>query len=258
MKLYHLGFYEQEKTLVQQYVLHRSKERNYPDEYMEKLAPYIQALYNDFAFTPNVDLWDDALVQKAAKFANIAHKAQRRKFIDTPYILHPLEVASRLTLIEGITPHELAAALLHDVVEDCGVSHDTINQQFGETVAKHLFYLTDIATPEDGNRSQRMEVNRVHLKLAPAITQNIKIVDVLTNTRSIVICDPNFTKTYVPELHIMRDSFNTTKDLPSMALAWFNQMDDLSLQVMDLQNQYNIVKIDKKKPNSSLLKNPQL
>ena len=73
------------------------------------------------------------LTDKAAIFAVNAHSGQRRKAGNIPYILHPMEAA---TIIAGMTADEnvIAAGLLHDTVEDCGISADTIKEEFGEYV----------------------------------------------------------------------------------------------------------------------------
>ena len=73
------------------------------------------------------------LVEKAIGFATKAHEGQVRKFGNIPYILHPLEVAN---IIATITPDQetIAAGVLHDTVEDCGVLPETIRKEFGPRV----------------------------------------------------------------------------------------------------------------------------
>lgn len=74
-------------------------------------------------------------LQEATIFATKAHDGMRRKGNDQAYIFHPLEVlslASMLTKDEDI----LCAAVLHDVVEDAGVSIDEIKERFGDNVAQ--------------------------------------------------------------------------------------------------------------------------
>lgn len=71
----------------------------------------------------------------AIKFATDAHAGQRRKLDASPYILHPLEVA---TIVSKLTDDEdvICAALLHDVVEDTSHDIDEIRKLFGERVAE--------------------------------------------------------------------------------------------------------------------------
>ena len=71
--------------------------------------------------------------EEAVAFAMEAHKGQTRKMSNTPYILHPLEVAA----IAGTMTDELevlAAAVLHDTVEDCNVDPYVIRDKFGSRV----------------------------------------------------------------------------------------------------------------------------
>ncbi|MEN6356554.1 MAG: bifunctional (p)ppGpp synthetase/guanosine-3',5'-bis(diphosphate) 3'-pyrophosphohydrolase [Armatimonadota bacterium] len=82
--------------------------------------------YNDAA--------DTDLIRRAYKFASEAHKDQKRESGE-PYIIHPLATADILTDLEMDTA-SVAAALLHDVVEDQDYSNDDIKQKFGGEIAE--------------------------------------------------------------------------------------------------------------------------
>ena len=73
------------------------------------------------------------LVSEAVVFAVRAHDGMRRKKSDAPYILHPMEAA---VIVGSMTDDQnlIAAAALHDVVEDAGVSIDEIEERFGKRV----------------------------------------------------------------------------------------------------------------------------
>jgi len=75
------------------------------------------------------------LEEEAIIFAAQAHSGQVRKGSNTPYILHPMEVAA---IVGSMTddPEIIAAAVLHDTLEDAHISLDEIAAQFGERVAK--------------------------------------------------------------------------------------------------------------------------
>lgn len=75
------------------------------------------------------------LIDRAIGFAARAHEGQRRKIGDVPYIAHPVGVAM-LLMEMGCRPAVVAAALLHDVVEDTGVSLKEIERSFGSEVAE--------------------------------------------------------------------------------------------------------------------------
>ena len=73
-------------------------------------------------------------IHKAIEFATKSHDGQVRKGTDTPYIVHPFEVA--LILIQyGVDEDVICAGLLHDVVEDTSVTLEEIQQLFGDRVA---------------------------------------------------------------------------------------------------------------------------
>ncbi len=76
---------------------------------------------------------DASLVRRAYDFALEKHKFQRRED-GTPYITHPLAVAMTLAKA-GYESDLIAAALLHDVVEDCGVTVKTLEEKFGSQIA---------------------------------------------------------------------------------------------------------------------------
>ena len=77
------------------------------------------------------------MVSKAIVFATKAHEGQFRKATKIPYILHPMECA---VIISGMTTDEemIAAALLHDTVEDCDVTIEDIRREFGSRVAQFV------------------------------------------------------------------------------------------------------------------------
>lgn len=76
---------------------------------------------------------DTALVERAYRFAEKAHTGQKRK-TGEPYISHPYTIALRLADLK-LDQSTIAAALLHDVVEDCGIPIETIQKEFGDDVA---------------------------------------------------------------------------------------------------------------------------
>ena len=144
------------------------------------------------------------LVDRATVFATAAHAAvgQTRKYTGEPYIVHPIEVAS-IVKEAGGTEAMIAAALLHDVLEDTNVTFDLLIEQFGSEVAELVLWLTDISKPEDGNRSTRKALDRQHSAAAPAEAQTVKVADLISNTRSIVAHDLNFAKVYLEEKRLL-------------------------------------------------------
>jgi GTP pyrophosphokinase len=87
---------------------------------------------------------DKELIRKAFDVAVDAHSKQRRK-TGEPYIFHPIAVAKIVAKEIGLGAVSIAAALMHDVVEDTHYTLDDIEQQFGETIAKIVNGLTKIS-----------------------------------------------------------------------------------------------------------------
>jgi (p)ppGpp synthase/HD superfamily hydrolase len=144
------------------------------------------------------------IVEHARIFATAAHTAvaQLRKYSGEPYIVHPAEVAGIVATVAH-TPEMLAAAWLHDVVEDTGVTNEVIRAEFGADVAELVGWLTDVSRPEQGNRAIRKAIDRAHSAMAPAEAQTIKLADLISNTRSIVAHDEKFARTYLEEKRLL-------------------------------------------------------
>lgn len=87
---------------------------------------------------------DKELIRKAFEIAVDAHSNQRRK-TGEPYIFHPIAVAKIVATEIGLGATSIAAALLHDVVEDTEYTIDDIEQLFGETIARIVNGLTKIS-----------------------------------------------------------------------------------------------------------------
>lgn len=145
------------------------------------------------------------LIEKARAFATAAHAAvgQLRKYTFEPYIVHPAEVAALVATVPGHTPEMIAAAWLHDTVEDTGVTSELIRKEFGDEVAELVGWLTDVSRPDHGNRAARKAVDRAHTAGAPAAAQTIKLADLIANTRSIMAHDEKFAVTYLAEKRML-------------------------------------------------------
>ena len=146
----------------------------------------------------------DPLIRSAAFFAVAAHGAigQVRKYTGEPYYLHPFAVAALVSQVSN-SPVMIAAALLHDVVEDTKVDLGTILGTFGPEVACLVDDLTDASRPTDGNREIRKAIDRAHSEAASPDAQTIKVADLIDNTRSIVERDPAFAKVYLAEKRLL-------------------------------------------------------
>ncbi|MBP5673201.1 MAG: bifunctional (p)ppGpp synthetase/guanosine-3',5'-bis(diphosphate) 3'-pyrophosphohydrolase [Victivallales bacterium] len=130
---------------------------------------------------------DTSLVDKAIIYAVNAHKGVPRRGRDFPYIVHPLEA---LTIVATMTsePELLAAAVLHDVVEDTPCTVEDIRREFGDRVAD----LVDAETEKhDHSRSReeswydRKNAALEELKHAGRDVKIVALGDKLSNMRAI-------------------------------------------------------------------------
>lgn len=134
----------------------------------------------------------------AINFATQTHAGQIRKYVGEPYIFHPLAVVRKLRSVPH-TPEMLVAAVLHDVVEDCDVSFETLRILFGPLITEYVEWLTQVSKPLDGNRATRKLLDLQHIQKAPPEAKTIKLADLLDNAEGIFLHDPCFAKVYCQE-----------------------------------------------------------
>ena len=144
------------------------------------------------------------LEQRAREFATKAHEGQHRKYTGEPYIAHPEAVAELVRTVPH-SDHMLAAAWLHDTVEDTDTMLLEILEVFGSDVAVLVEGLTDISRPSDGNRAVRKAIDREHTSRAVWAAKTIKLADLIDNSRSITAHDPQFAKVYMKEKALLLD-----------------------------------------------------
>lgn len=148
--------------------------------------------------------------RKAMEFAAHYHGIidQRRKYTGEPYIAHPAAVVEIVRSVDH-TPAMLAAAWMHDVVEDTPATIEEVRVMFGAEIAGLVSMLTDVSRPEDGNRAKRKAIDRAHTAMASREAKTIKLADLIDNTRTIVAHDANFARVYLAEkarlLRVLRD-----------------------------------------------------
>lgn len=143
------------------------------------------------------------LAYRAMMFAREAHKGQKRKYTGNPYADHLAEVAGIVATCERVDSEMIAAAWLHDTVEDCGVELETLEKEFGFGVALMVSGLTDNETGK--NRAERKAKSRERLAACSGRIQTIKCADLISNTSSIVMHDPKFAVTYLEEKRLLLD-----------------------------------------------------
>src|SRR6267142_4897586 len=124
---------------------------------------------------------------RAFLFAAEKHAGQTRKASSIPYIAHLMGVAS-LVLEAGGDEDLAIAALLHDVVEDCGGAPmlKEVRRRFGKRVAKVVDGCTDTDTYPKPPWRERKEDYIRHLRTADADTRLVSAADKLNNVRSVL------------------------------------------------------------------------
>ncbi|MCH8555675.1 MAG: bifunctional (p)ppGpp synthetase/guanosine-3',5'-bis(diphosphate) 3'-pyrophosphohydrolase [Schleiferiaceae bacterium] len=115
---------------------------------------------------------DKKMIRTAFNLALDAHAGVRRKSGE-PYILHPIEVAIIVAKEIGLGATSIAAALIHDVVEDSDYTLEDIDRLFGEKVAKIIDGLTKISGVFDQNVSAQAENFR---KMLLTISDDIRVI----------------------------------------------------------------------------------
>ncbi|MFV2059962.1 MAG: HD domain-containing protein [Gammaproteobacteria bacterium] len=144
------------------------------------------------------------LIEKAKNFATKEHQRINhvRKYSKQPYQTHLDAVAK---LVATVTDDEemIAAAWLHDTVEDTPATLDDIEKSFDASIAELVEELTDVSKPSDGNRAARKEIDRQHIAQASNRAKTIKLADLIHNCADIVHHDEKFARTFVAEMYAL-------------------------------------------------------
>jgi (p)ppGpp synthase/HD superfamily hydrolase len=154
-----------------------------------------------------------SIKEQAKRFAHAAHDSigQKRKYSGEPYWVHTDAVAAT---VERVLPNDdeaVAAAHLHDVLEDVtplnpDYSEGLIRIMFGERVLSLVKELTDEFTKEaypQLNRARRKALECERVRTTSSVAQTIKLADMLNNTESITANDKDFARVYLREKHAM-------------------------------------------------------
>jgi (p)ppGpp synthase/HD superfamily hydrolase len=139
-----------------------------------------------------------ALIERARAFAREKHRNHLRKYTGVPYYTHLENVADLVAMVSN-DEEMIAAALLHDTLEDTDTTYDELVENFGRRVADLVKELTNVSKKTDGNRATRKAMDRDRLANISADGQTIKLADLADNTKTIVLYDPDFAVLYLRE-----------------------------------------------------------
>ncbi len=193
------------------------------------------------SYSPKANI---ALIQKAYDVAAEAHKDQKRVSGET-YIIHPLHVAEILTELH-LDDATIAAALLHDVVEDTSYTIEEMREMFGEEVAMLIDGVTKLGKiPYKSKEETQLETYRkMFLAMAKDIRViMIKLADRLHNMRTLKYMRPDKQK------RIARETIEVYAPLANRlgisSIKW--ELEDLCLRYLEPEAYYDLVENVKQK-----------
>ncbi len=183
-----------------------------------------------------------ALIEQAANYASEHHAGQFRRSGE-PYVIHLINVAYILATLK-VGPATIAAGFLHDVIEDCGISHDELAADFNTEIADLVEAVTKIGTLEYKGKDDPEYQAANHRKIFIAMARDvrvilIKLVDRLHNMRTLQ---------YQPEKSQKRIAAETLDIYAPIAhrlgiSAIKNELEDLSFYYLNREEYYRIAKL---------------
>ncbi len=158
-------------------------------------------------FAPIETLYMGAdLIMRAAEFARAAHAGQVRKFSGLPYSIHPARVAGRVALHPLADEEMVAAAFLHDVVEDTACTLEEIENEFGDRVARMVGELTKPTEHPGDSRSERKRQQLQQISGAGRQAKIIKLLDRIDNLGDLPAAPLEFARLYGSESRRLADA----------------------------------------------------
>lgn len=180
------------------------------------------------SYNSNADM---DVVIKAYNYAEMAHSNAQTRFSGERYFIHPYNVALILADLHVDVP-TIAAGLLHDVVEDTGITYEDIKKEFGEEIANMVDGVTKLSKVKYRNKEERQAESL--RKMIIAMSKDIRVViiklaDRLHNIRTLEYMKPEKQKEKALEtIEIYAPIANR---LGIASIKW--ELEDLSLQYID-------------------------
>ena len=203
-----------------------------------------KALQKLFKKAPYLTEVDQELLKRAYTYAELHHRGQKRSSGED-YIIHPVAVAEILAGLQ-LDPMTLAAALLHDVVEDTKVTDEELVRQFGSEIASLVDGVTKLKRLRFESREEQQAENlrKMFLAMAKDIrVALIRLADRLHNMRTLKYRPPEKQrKTAEETLEIFAPLAHR---LGMSTIKW--ELEDTALRYMDPQQYYRIVNLMAKK-----------
>ena len=189
------------------------------------------------SYNPNADL---GVVVKAYNYAEMAHSSAQTRFSGERYFVHPYNVALILADLH-VDVQTIAAGLLHDVVEDTGISYNEIKKEFGEEIANMVDGVTKLSKVKYRNKEERQAESL--RKMIVAMSKDIRVViiklaDRLHNIRTLEYMPQE--KQYQKAIETIEIYAPIANRLGMASIKW--ELEDLSLKYMDPEGYEDLLK----------------
>ena len=189
------------------------------------------------SYNPNADL---SVVVKAYNYAEMAHSSAQTRFSGERYFVHPYNVALILADLH-VDVQTIAAGLLHDVVEDTGISYNEIKKEFGEEIANMVDGVTKLSKVKYRNKEERQAESL--RKMIVAMSKDIRVViiklaDRLHNIRTLEYMPQE--KQYQKAIETIEIYAPIANRLGMASIKW--ELEDLSLKYMDPEGYEDLLK----------------
>ena len=180
------------------------------------------------------------LINKAYDYAEKKHEGQKRSSGE-PYFVHLLNVAYELVKLKA-DPTTICAGLLHDVIEDCGVSKEVFTEEFGEDIYQMVEAVTKISNLKFSDEKEYQAAN--HRKIFIAMAKDVrvilvKLVDRLHNMRTLEFLPPE------KQQRIAKETLEVYAPIAHrLGIAEIkNELEDLSFYYLDNDKYHEIAKL---------------
>lgn len=189
------------------------------------------------SYNPNADV---SVVVKAYNYAEMAHSNAQTRYSGERYFIHPYNVALILADLH-VDVQTIAAALLHDVVEDTGITYDDIKREFGEEIANMVDGVTKLSKVKYRNKEERQAESL--RKMIIAMSKDIRVViiklaDRLHNIRTLQYMPKE--KQYQKAMETIEIYAPIANRLGIASIKW--ELEDVSLKYIDPEGYEDLAK----------------
>ena len=179
-------------------------------------------------------------IYNAFEFAKKLHEGQYR-VSEEPYIIHPIEVAKILATLK-VDKHTLMAAILHDTIEDTGITPERVCEEFGEDVLNLVLGVTKLDKLQFKSKEERQaeSFRRMFIAMAKDIRVIfLKLADRLHNMRTLNYMQPN------KQVRIAQETIDIFAPLANrLGIGKIKaELEDLSLRYLNPEKYFEIAKL---------------